>query len=227
MASTETDYPGAERVVVPPPEGPEKVELPREASAPEHKKVEHPPEVKTPAGSSSANYFALADVVLRFLLSVSALVAVVVMVTSKQTEKVPILPFPPFVAAVPAKFNHSPAFIYFVAALSVAGLYSIITTLLSFYALLKPGCCPTVLSHFVIFDVLLLGIVAAATGAAGGVAYIGLKGNSHVGWKKVCDVYDEFCTHIGASIVVSLFGSIVLVLLILLSVYSLSKKIPK
>lgn len=69
--------------------------------------------------------------------------------------------------------------------------------------------------------------MAAATGAAGGVAYIGLKGNSHVGWKKVCNVYDEFCRHLGASIAVSLFGSIVLVLLVLLSVYSLSKKIPK
>ncbi|CAA3027342.1 CASP 1 [Olea europaea subsp. europaea] len=216
MASKDTLVLEAETVVVPP----------HEAMAAEHKKVEYPPEVKTPAASPSTDCFALADVVLRFLLFASALVAVVVMVTSKQTEKFPILPFPPFLVALPAKFTHSPAFIYFVAALSVAGLYGIITTLLSFYALLKPGCCPTVLSHFVIFD-LLLGIVAAATGAAGGVAYIGLKGNSHVGWKKVCNVYDEFCRHLGASIAVSLFGSIVLVLLVLLSVYSLSKKIPK
>ncbi|KAL2458557.1 CASP-like protein 1D2 [Forsythia ovata] len=218
MASTETPVPEAEKVAAPPHEAP--------AVKPE--KVEPPPEVKTPAGAPPPRigYFALADVVLRFLLFASALVAVVVMVTSKQTERVPI-PFPPFLAPVSAKFNHSPAFVYFVAALSVAGLYSIITTLLSFYALLKPGCYPTVLSHFVIFDVLLLGIVASATGTAGGVAYIGIKGNSHVGWRKVCKMYDEFCRHIGASIAVSLFGSIVLVLLVLLSIYSLSKKIPK
>lgn len=185
-----------------------------------------PPEAKTPAGSPSTDYFALAEVVLRFLVFASALVAVVVMVTSKQTEKVPI-PFTPLRASVPAKFNYLPALIYFVAALSVAGLYSIVTTLLSFYALLKPGCCPRVLSHFVVFDVLLLGIVAAATGAAGAVAYIGLKGNSHVGWGKVCNVYDTFCKHVGASVFVSLFASIVLAFLVLLSIYSLSKKIPK
>ncbi|GFP93408.1 CASP-like protein 1d1 [Phtheirospermum japonicum] len=192
----------------------EKVE---EIPAAEQEKVAAaPPEVKTPADGPPIDHFALAEVLLRFLLFASALVAVVVIVTSKQT-----------INSVPAKFNHSPAFIYFVAALSVAGLYSIITTILSFYALLKPGCYPKVLSHFVIFDVLLLGIVAAATGTAGAVAYIGLKGNSHVGWKKICNIYDDFCKHVGASVFVSLFASIVLAFLVLLSVYALSKKIPK
>lgn len=74
---------------------------------------------------------------------------------------------------------------------------------------------------------LILGIVASATGAAGGVAYIGLKGNSHVGWTKVCNVYDKFCRQIAASVAISLVASIVLVLLVILSAYSLSKKIPK
>lgn len=74
---------------------------------------------------------------------------------------------------------------------------------------------------------LLLGIVASATGAAAGVAYIGLKGNKHVQWNKICNLYGDFCKHIGASVAVSLFGSVVLVLLVVLSVHSLSKKIPK
>ncbi|KAI3469438.1 hypothetical protein Pfo_026101 [Paulownia fortunei] len=202
--------------------------------APEHEKVAEPPahepkrvvERAPPPPPPPRDHFALVDVVLRFLLFASALVAVVVMVTSKQTLLLPI-PFPPFQIYRSAKFKHSPAFIYFVAAFSAAGLYSIITTLLSFYALLKPGCYLKLVSHFVIFDVLLLGIVAAATGAAGAVAYIGLKGNSHVQWGKICNLYDDFCKHIGASLAVSLFGSIVLALLVLLSVYSLSKKIPK
>ncbi|KAL1536270.1 CASP-like protein in26 [Salvia divinorum] len=177
--------------------------------------VEPPPEGKTPA--APVNYLALAEVVLRFLLFASAVVAVVVIVTSKETV----------LNSRDAKFNYSPALIYFVAALSVAGLYSIITTLLSFYTLLKPGFCPQLLSHFLIVDVLLLGIVSAATGSAGAIAYTGLKGNSHLGWGKVCNVYDKFCTYVGASVAVSLFASIVLALLVLLSLYSISKKIPK
>ncbi|KAL0393205.1 UNVERIFIED_CONTAM: CASP-like protein IN26 [Sesamum radiatum] len=225
MASTETPAaaPEAEKVVeIPAAEAPPtSTEVEKEADAPPP-----PPEVKASIDAPPVDYFAVAEVVLRFLLFASAVVAVVVTVTSKQTKQVPVQ-FPPFQASVPAKFDHSPAFIYFVAALSVAGLYSIITTTLSFYALLKPGCCPQLLSHFLIFDVLLLGIVAAATGAAGAVAYIGLRGNSHLGWRKACNVYDEFCKHVGSSVFVSLFASIVLALLVLLSVYSLSKKIPK
>ncbi|KAL2464110.1 CASP-like protein 1D2 [Forsythia ovata] len=173
-----------------------------------------------------ASHLALVDVVLRFLLFASALVAVLVMVTSKQTEIVPI-PFYPFKAPASAKFTHSPAFIYFVAALSVVGFYGIITSLISLFSLLRPRSCPKVVSHFVIFDVLFLGVVAAATGTAGGVAYIGLKGNSHVGWRKICNVYGDFCRHIGASVAVSLFASVVLVLLVLFSIRSLTKKIPK
>ncbi|XP_057805999.1 CASP-like protein 1 [Salvia miltiorrhiza] len=213
MASVETPpVPEPEPVVETPVPEPE----PEEAPPTEVEKAveEPPPEVKTPA--APLDYLALAEVVLRFLLFASALVAVVVIVTSKQTKN-----------SRDAKFNYSPALIYFVAALSVAGLYSFITTLLSFYALLKPGCCPQLLSHFVIVDVILLGIVAAATGSAGSIAYTGLKGNSHLGWGKVCDVYDKFCTYVGASVAVSLFASVVLALLVLLSLHSLSKKVPK
>ncbi|CAA2983155.1 CASP 1 [Olea europaea subsp. europaea] len=184
-----------------------------------------PPRPPTESRASAA-YFALVDVVLRFLLFASALVAVLVMVTSKQTEKVPI-PIYPYQAPMSAKFNHSPAFVYFVAALSALGFYSIITSLFSLFALLRPGSCPKLVSHFVIFDVLFLGIVAAATGTAGGVAYIGLKGNSHTGWSKICNIYDKFCRHIGASIAVSLAASILLAMLVLFSISSLSKKIPK
>ncbi|GFZ08970.1 CASP-like protein [Actinidia chinensis var. chinensis] len=197
--------------------------------APEPEKVAPPPEAAAPPMECAPrDHSVVADVVLRLLLFACSVVAVVVMVTSKQTEVVGRLPVAPFSPVFkPAKFNHSPAFIYFVAALSVAGLYSLITTVVSFLALLKPGYSTKLIPHFVIFDVLVLGIVASATGTAGGVAYIGLKGNSHVMWNKVCNVYDKFCQHIAASVGVSLVASIVLVLLVFLSVYSLSKKIPK
>ncbi|KAI3703672.1 hypothetical protein L1987_73864 [Smallanthus sonchifolius] len=129
-----------------------------------------PPESKSSMGL-------VVDVALRVLLLATGLVAIIVMVTSKQTKMIPVAQG----LAVPldAKFNQSPAFIYFVAALSVACLYSVITFVLSVLALMRGGISTKMQFHFVMFDALLLGIVAAATGAAGGVAYIGLKGNSH------------------------------------------------
>ncbi|CAK9145523.1 unnamed protein product [Ilex paraguariensis] len=219
--------------IVPPPEAhvaePEKTAPSTEAQAREPEKGAPPPEAPPLAPVPPPAYYVVADVVLRFLLFAAAVVSVVVMVTSKQTEVAPIqIPIPPFraQAELQAKFNHSPAFIYFVAALSVAGVYSIITAFLSLLALLKPGSIAKLWVHIVILDVLLLGIVASATGAAGGVAYIGLKGNSHAGWNKVCNIYDIYCRHLAGSIAVSLFASVFLVLLVLLSVYTLSKKIP-
>ncbi|KAI3756079.1 hypothetical protein L1987_55892 [Smallanthus sonchifolius] len=227
------------------------------------------------------------DVGLRFLLFATALVSVIVMVTSKQTKlfPVPMLPgLPGLSIAIVAKFNQSPAFIKAAKtplmwqcglgnsaqvasrlfmeslerksktfsrrsrtcivrylnmqdskrvclrpqriALSVACLYSIITGVLSIFVLMKPGGNFTKLQfHLVILDVLLFGIVAAAMGAAGGVGYIGFRGNSHTDWHKVCDNFGSFCSHFAASIFLSLISSITLLLLVWLSVYALSKKI--
>lgn len=66
--------------------------------------------------------------------------------------------------------------------------------------------------------------MASATGAAGFVAYIGLKGNSHVNWSKVYNVYGKFCRHIGSSITISLVASILLGLLVVPSAYSLHRR---
>ncbi|MFS7993703.1 putative casparian strip membrane protein [Helianthus anomalus] len=110
--------------------------------------------------------------------------------------------------------------------MSVACLYSIITGALSILALLKlkQGSMKLVF-HFAILDTLLLSILASATGAAGGVAYIGYKGNSHSRWNKVCNVFDSFCGHVMGSLAVSLLPSIALLLLVWLSVFMFSKKI--
>jgi len=231
MASTEDKpapvvEPEVEKEAPPPApmEEPEAVKAapPPEEVAPEPEKAAPPPgEWKAPT-----EYVVVVDLVLRVLLFASTLVSVVVMVTSKQTKLIQVTGFPVRVP-IAAKFQDSPAFIYFVVALSLACLYSILTTIVSFLALLKPGCGIKWLLHFVIIDVVLFGIVSSATGAAGGVAYIGLKGNSHVGWLKVCNRFDKFCQHIGGSVLTSLVASVTLLLLVLLSLYSLSKKMSK
>ncbi|KAF5465536.1 hypothetical protein F2P56_015532 [Juglans regia] len=180
---------------------------------PEHGKEIPPPKPEVPAG----NYFVL-DVALRVLLFAAALTAVIVMVTSEQTKLIPGL------GHRKAKFNHTPAFIYFVVALSVAGLYSLITILASASVILKKIFSPKFLIHFAYTDVLILGLVASATGSAGGVAYVGLKGNKHVGWNKVCSTYDTFCHHVAGSLAVSLLASVVLVFLSWLSIFSLHSR---
>ena len=72
----------------------------------------------------------------------------------------------------------------------------------------------------------MLAIVASAAGTAGGIAYVGFRGNSHTRWTKICNIYDKFCQHSAGAILVSLFAAIVLILLILHSVFTMYRKIP-
>ncbi|XP_010024567.2 CASP-like protein 1D1 [Eucalyptus grandis] len=206
-------------------------EVAKPAEAPPPKAEAPPP----PAGPPNVASLLTADVALRGLLFALTLIALLVMVFSKQTKEVllpgppseVLLPGPPSVAFVEAKFENSPAFIYFVAALSVACLYSIVTALASISAVLKPASSASFLLFFVVWDVVMLGLVASATGTAGGVAYIWLEGNSHVQWGKFCDAFGKFCQHLAASIAISLLADFVLILLIILSIFSLHKKIPQ
>ncbi|CAA0381543.1 unnamed protein product [Arabidopsis thaliana] len=125
-------------------------------------------------------------------------------------------------APVSAEFNDSPAFIYFVVALVVASFYALISTLVSISLLLKPEFTAQFSIYLASLDMVMLGILASATGTAGGVAYIALKGNEEVGWNKICNVYDKFCRYIATSLALSLFASL---LLLVLSIWSaLSKR---
>ncbi|XP_010904772.1 CASP-like protein 1D1 [Elaeis guineensis] len=165
-----------------------------------------------------------ADLALRFLLFATTLVSLVLMVTSKQTKLVHVpAPFPLYVVTH-AKFNHSPALIYFVVAISVALLHSVLTGLISALPICKPAPEAKKLLVLAFLDSLILGVVASAMGAVASIAYIGFKGNSHVRWNKICNIYDKFCRYAGSSVIISLVASIILVLLVMISTYSLYRR---
>lgn len=190
-------------------------------SSMETEKGAEPEVVAVARGSGLSCNCLAADVSLRVLLLAASIVAVVLMVTSKQTEMIPVPTLPGVTIPRSAQFRDSPAFIFFVVALSIAGLYSIITTVTTLCVIRKSNVQAKYFWILAVHDVLILGLVAAATGTAGGVAYIGLKGNTHVNWGKICSVYDKFCRFVGSSIAVSLFASTILVLLVALNIYSL------
>ncbi|KAI3804638.1 hypothetical protein L1987_26339 [Smallanthus sonchifolius] len=207
MASNETATP---------PHAAGSMEVPLKRSAP----------VQTQYGSGARSFkkHAVVPTLLRVFLFATAVTGVIVMVTSKETKQIPVAPG--IVISKSAKFSYSPAYVYYVATMSVAALYSFITGMILVLALMKPGGNSAKLEfHLVMLDSLLLGIVAATTGASGGVAYIGLKGNSHSKWNKICDRYGSYCLHVGASVFLSSTASVTLLLLVWLSVYALYKKI--
>ncbi|KAL8158055.1 hypothetical protein AgCh_002678 [Apium graveolens] len=169
-----------------------------------------------------AKYAAVVEVVLRFTLFLTSLAPVLLLATSKQTVFFR-LPFPPYGVSVSAKFTDMPALVYEISALSVACLYSIITGLLSIFAYIKgANRSAKLMFNIFVMDMLLFGIVAAAAGAGGEAAYIGLRGNKAAKWPKICTTFDTFCLHVGFSCLTSSFAAMTLIFLIILYVFTLS-----
>ncbi|XP_076891536.1 CASP-like protein 1 [Bidens hawaiensis] len=166
------------------------------------------------------------DAVLRLAVLVAGVAAIIIMVTSKQSKLIP-LPFSPTtIVSLDANWNHSPAYIYFVVAFSVAGLYSILTGVSSVLIMKKTGRRSTKLQFcLVILDSMLLAILSAALGAELGVSWIGLKGNSHSFWHEICNAYGSFCHHLSAAGTMAVVSIIAVLLLIWHSYYTLWRKI--
>ncbi|XP_051230918.1 CASP-like protein 1D1 [Lolium perenne] len=164
-----------------------------------------------------------AELVLRLLLFAASLSGLVVLVTGKQTAIVPVVLTPPFrFGPVAAEFTNSPALIYLLVALCMTCLYSLLTAASS----VKSGgssCAKKIFVH-TLLDVYHAAVMASATGAAAAVAWVGLKGNEHTRWNKICNVYDKFCRHIGTATALGLVASILLVLLAGLNAYSLYRR---
>ncbi|KAI3828488.1 hypothetical protein L1987_02589 [Smallanthus sonchifolius] len=153
------------------------------------------------------------DVALRAFLFVFSVIGVVIMVTSKQTMRIPVSPV--MTMKIDAKFTHSASFTYFVSAFSVICLYSMITGYSTYSALKKQE--PISINQqlqFLLLDSIILSIAASATGAAGGVAYEALKGNPHIHWMKICHIFDTFCHHLASAGAMSLLASMTILLLI-------------
>ncbi|KAI3703670.1 hypothetical protein L1987_73862 [Smallanthus sonchifolius] len=128
------------------------------------------------------------DVALRAFLFVFSVIGVAVMVSSKQTMRIPVSPV--MTMKVDAKFTHSASFTF----LTMCLIYIIDDMQI------------------------ILSIAASATGAGGGVAYEALKGNPHIHWMKICHIFDTFCHHLASAGAMALLASMTVLLLIWTSV---------
>ncbi|KAG6522880.1 CASP-like protein 1D1 [Zingiber officinale] len=172
----------------------------------------------------STNLFGV-DLALRILLLALSVSALAVLVTSKQSRDFQTGLPPPFaVISRDAKFQQVPALIYLLVALCVAIFYSIVTIFASLSAISSSSPSARILFLLILFDALMVGVMASATGSAGSMAYLGIRGNSHANWDKICNRYTKFCRHIGSSVIVSCIAAVVLVLLVVLSSYSLYRR---
>ncbi|XP_058209179.1 CASP-like protein 1E2 isoform X2 [Rhododendron vialii] len=157
----------------------------------------------------------MSEVGLRFLAFSLTLVAAVLVGVDKQTK----------IVAIPltAKFHYFSAFVYFVVVNAIACAYAIISLVLTLASNKggNKGCLALMITTL---DLVMLALLSSASGATGGIGLIGIRGNSHVQWKKVCNVFDKFCHQLLAGFVLSVLGSAIFLLLLVISARKLQKK---
>lgn len=76
----------------------------------------------------------------------------------------------------------------------------------------------------IILDLVIVALLFTSAGAATFVGLLGSQGNSHLRWNKVCNVFDRFCHQVAGAIAVSFIGSLVFLLLVILTALNLHKK---
>ncbi|KAG2697295.1 hypothetical protein I3760_07G099600 [Carya illinoinensis] len=164
------------------------------------------------------------DVLLRFLGLAFTFVAAVLVGVTRETKIVsitisqglPVLHLP-----FTAKWQYMSALVFFLVTNSVACAYAAGSLVYSVAARSFKHNAALVLS---ILDLIMMALLYSANGAAAAIGLVGLDGNSHVQWRKVCDVFDGYCHHLAAALVLSLVGSFAFLCLVLLSVLGLHKK---
>ncbi|CAN0855912.1 CASP-like protein 1E1 [Linum grandiflorum] len=173
-------------------------------------------------GGGSSKGCKTGEVVLRIGALLLTLAAAIVMGVDKQTKTVPLqlLPtLPPVNVPVTAKWHYLSAFVFFVVANAIACSYALLSIVIALAG--KRGMASAVT---MMMDLLMVALLFAGNGAATAVGLLGRNGNSHVRWNKVCNVFDKFCHQVAASIGLSLIGSLLFVLIVLLAVVRLHRK---
>nr|AIC33063.1 integral membrane family protein [Elaeis guineensis] len=177
-------------------------------------------------GGSPPRSVSVYDIVLRLIALATTLVAAVVIGVAKQTKTVSIQVSPtdpPVPVTVVAKTAYASAFVYFLIANVIACVYSAISLATSTVKRASKSNLPLLLS---IIDIAMVAFLFSGNGAATTFGLLGVRGNSHLQWKKVCNVFGKFCLDVTVSIMMSMLGFLAYVLLVLHAIISLHKRSP-
>ncbi|KAF6172945.1 hypothetical protein GIB67_030454 [Kingdonia uniflora] len=166
------------------------------------------------------------DYVLRFLAVVNTMVAAITMGAGNETKVVPVtvLPnLPPVDIEATAKWQYksSSYVMYFMATNIVACVYATLSLVLLIVNRARSRGLELAL---MVLDLVMVALLFSDNGAVGAVGLIGYNGNSHVQWKKVCNVFNSFCHKGAASIAVSMIGSMAFMMLIVLAMFRLHNR---
>ncbi|CAN7027212.1 hypothetical protein BRARA_F03733 [Brassica rapa] len=151
---------------------------------------------------------------LRVLAFLATLSAAIVMGLNKETKTFVVgnVGNTPIKATFTAKFQHTPAFVYFVVANAMVSFHNLLMIALQLFGG-KTELTGFRLLSIAILDMLNVTLLSAAANAAGFMAEVGKNGNKHARWDKICDRFATYCDH-GAGALIAAFAGVVLMLII-------------
>ncbi|PKI37515.1 hypothetical protein CRG98_042094 [Punica granatum] len=162
--------------------------------------------------------------IVAFLATASA---TIVMALNKETKTLVVATIgsTPITLTLTAKFQHTPAFVFFVIANANASFHNLLMILVEI--------CGNKLDYkglrlvlVAVFDMMAVVLASAGDGAATFMAELGKRGNSHARWNKICDKFDSYCDRGGWALIASYIGLSLLTLISALSMIRLMKPKP-
>ncbi|WJX85032.1 hypothetical protein P8452_67539 [Trifolium repens] len=156
------------------------------------------------------------DVFLRVLAFLLTLTATIIVGVDKETK---IISYAELQFKVTAKWEYMSAIVFFLVSNAIGCSYAVISMVISTIA--RTGGNKTTLLMITILDLIIMALLFSANGAGAAVGVLGQKGNSHVQWMKVCNVFDAYCRHMTVALVLSIIGSSVFLLIVVHSVFKL------
>ncbi|KAL4312084.1 hypothetical protein GQ457_01G037970 [Hibiscus cannabinus] len=141
---------------------------------------------------------------LRLLAFLAAAAATLVMALNKQTKTfvVGTIGTTPLKLTLTAKFQHTPAFVFFVIANGLVCMHNLVMIMVDLVGSkfdYKGLRFPMV----AILDMLNVALVSGGANAAAFMAELGKNGNSHARWDKICDKFGAYCDRGGGALIAS------------------------
>ncbi|XP_061365816.1 CASP-like protein 1B1 [Gastrolobium bilobum] len=159
--------------------------------------------------------------VVAFLATASA---TLVMALNKQTKNLVVATIGSnqITVTLTAKFQHTPAFVFFVIANGIASLHNLVMITVD---ILRPQLHNKGLhlGLIAVLDMMTTALASAGDGAATFMSELGRNGNSHARWDKICDKFEAYCTRGGSALIASFIGIILLLIVTGMSITKLLK----
>ncbi|OIT06166.1 PREDICTED: CASP-like protein 1B2 [Nicotiana attenuata] len=159
------------------------------------------------------DYYNWVIALLRLLAFGATISATLVMALNKQkkTFVVATIGTTPIQATLTAKFQHTPAFVFFVIANGLCSLHNLLMLAACFIGSKYDF---KGLRFYVIgvLDMMNVALVSGGASAAAFMGQLGKDGNSHARWNKICDKFDIYCSHGEGAIIVSFIGLLLMII---------------